>query len=151
MSLMMISGIERGPGLCYYGGGWGKRRRKGASQVPSLARTEIGIWAWRLRVQRLTSKHPRFILSNGHQEMLPFPWGRKDTKLAFTLGTEMGKNINNKYRSSYTDNVFFCYPAIFQKHQGKQGHGASDHLCGPWSFQSVHINWPTMSSNSPVT
>ena len=62
--------------------------------------------------------------------MFPIPRGRNDTELTFTLGNWNGKNVNNKYKSSYTDHVLFYYPVVSQMPQGKQGNGAADHLCG---------------------
>lgn len=108
----------------------GTEKEKGHFPDPFPARTEIGIWAQRLRCTETYSKIFSPSCWDGHQEMFPVPRGRNDTELTFTLGNWNGKNVNNKYKSSYTDHVLFCYPVVSQMPQGKQGNGTADHLCG---------------------
>lgn len=126
MSLMMIIIIKRGTGFIIMEGAGDRGGERALPRILLLQElrleSEIGVETY--------SKIHSPSNWDGHQEMFPVPWGRNNTELTFTLGNWNGGNINNKYKSSYTDNVLFYYPIIFQKPQGKQGNGAADHLCG---------------------
>ena len=129
MSLMMIILIKRRAGE--RGGG----SFQGASQDPSLARTEIGIRTCRLRYTETDSKHPQSVLlkwAPRNVSSCSFPG--EGTILSFPLlwGIGMGKTTTDTRHATQT--MYFSIIALLP--QGKQGNGPADHLCGIWSLSS---------------